>query len=298
MHLEEEIKAAELKKLTAETAKAEAEKVRIDFDYAVAKKEEEKKWWRKKRFIKDLTTTLAGFGILGFYINYAIIPAFQSENLQLKLINQKAELRNQEAEQRLKKDSIELATQRLKVDSLYEIQTFLVSEYIKLDSARRTLIQQNDQYIASLDNLQKQNPQVRKLEKTIRYIKQADSVIQQSHPNSYSSKSSSNETQTASQRNGQRIWRTQFSLLGLEGKALSGIEVRLIDKSNNSEVVIPHKQIEPNTYEIQIADDVTEFLVYAFVQGEPRSKYKGTGHPHREAGRRDGDGVTVWFMPQ
>ncbi|MBI3234955.1 MAG: hypothetical protein HYZ42_13130 [Bacteroidetes bacterium] len=302
MSNEDQIKAAELKKLVAETAKFEAETakvkaedLRIEFDYAIAQKEENKKWWLKKAFLKNFVTILTGFGILGFYINYAIIPAFNSENLQLKLQNQKAEIRNFETEQRLRKDSAEIAAQRLKVDSLYEVQIFLVSEKIKSDSARLSLQIQLEQYLAKADNMQKETPQIKKIQETIKYIKKIDSANQNLIPPASSNKMIPNAEPYTSQQIGKRIWRTRFTLVNFKEGEPTNLQVFIKDDMTNSDKMIPYKKISTNLYEIEIADDVTQIIVHAFGSGENPKKYIGIANVHRESGREDGDGESVFF---
>lgn len=300
MSIEDQIKAAELKKLVAETEKIEAERdkvkaedMRIALDYKIAQKEEKKKW--KKEDLKILYGVLAAITILAFYINYLIIPFANSENLQLKLQNQKAEIRNFETEQRLRKDSAELAAQRLKVDSLYDVQSFLVSEKIKSDSARLSLQNQLEQYLAKADNLQKETPQIKKLQETIKYIKRTDSTIQHPIPVTTTNNRTPSGDPSISQPAVNRIWKTRFSLNGFKEGEPTNIKVYINDKSTNSEIMIPFIKISSDLYEIEIADDVTQFIVHAYGSGLNPKKYIGYGHPHREAGRKDGDGVPVFF---
>jgi hypothetical protein len=302
MSIEDQIKAAELKKINAEIEKIEAESAkvraedqRIEFDYIIAKKEENKNWWKKKAFLKNLLGFLTGFGILAFYINYAIIPFAHSENLQLKLQNQKAEIRNFEAEQRLRKDSAELAAQRLKVDSLYDVQSFLVSEKIKSDSARLSLQIQLEQYLAKADKTQKETPQIKKLQETIKFIKRIDSTTQHPTPVTSTDNRLPGAEPSISQQTGKRIWRTQFSLVNFKEGEPTNLQVFIKDLSTNSDKLIPHKKIGANLYEIEIADDVTQIIVHAFGSGENPKKYIGIANVHREAGREDGDGESVFF---
>lgn len=84
-NLDEQIKAAERDKYLAEAKKVEAEKERINFQHEQEKKESLKPWWKSLGFRQILIGTTA----LGFYITYVIIPAFNIENIQLKLENQK-----------------------------------------------------------------------------------------------------------------------------------------------------------------------------------------------------------------
>ena len=144
MNWEELKKIAETNKFNAETNKAEAEKIKIEFETAELKKEASRKWWLKLSFRKQLISIILGAGILGFYINYFIIPMFNAENFALKLQNQKAEERIFQAQNRVMADSLNLAYQLKITDSLKVALQNESNDRKKLDALYKEILKSSE----------------------------------------------------------------------------------------------------------------------------------------------------------
>ncbi|TCC97210.1 LptF/LptG permease family protein [Pedobacter hiemivivus] len=89
--LEEQVKIAERDKYIAESKKALAEADKIYFEYGESKRESQKKWWQTKNFRQQLIAVLLGVSLIGFYLNYVVIPTTQAEAIRLNLKNAVAE---------------------------------------------------------------------------------------------------------------------------------------------------------------------------------------------------------------
>ena len=134
MNLDDQIKIAERDKNLAEIQKLLAERDKLYFELEETKKESKRKWFKKNAFKQSILLGLIGIGFLGFYITYAVIPAFQVESLHYKLENEK------------------------KADSLYKKQKKIDSE----DSTLQITIRNTDSFKSELlikeiqfDSLQK-----------------------------------------------------------------------------------------------------------------------------------------------
>jgi hypothetical protein len=115
MTLDEQVKEAERLKLIAETKKADAELKKIELDYSEQLNELAKPWYIKRKFWNNLASFLIGFSILGFYIEYIILPAAKKDNIELGLENARhmKDLYMQEA--LLKEDSTKLEKERSQI---------------------------------------------------------------------------------------------------------------------------------------------------------------------------------------
>jgi hypothetical protein len=145
MNWDELKKVAETNKLNAETNKAQAEIVKIEFETTELKKEASRKWWLRLAFRKQLVSIVLGAGILGFYINYFIIPMFNAENMALKLENQKAEERIFKAQKRVTADSLNLANQLQITDSLKTALQNESNDRKKLDALYKEILRSSEQ---------------------------------------------------------------------------------------------------------------------------------------------------------
>lgn len=129
-------------KIAAEIKKLEAEAERINYDLKRQKKEDSKKWLFKEKSWPVLVSIFFGTPILGFYILFVILPAFNVENVKLNLQNQKAELRIFESQKKLTEDSIQLRLNQHITDSLNTALSIALLEKHKLDSSYAVLFKQ------------------------------------------------------------------------------------------------------------------------------------------------------------
>lgn len=114
----EEINDFERLKLVAEAQKAQIELKKIKLEYREQLKVSRKKWYNKESFWRNFVSIFLGFTILGFYINYIIIPSSQIQNIELSLENTKHKEELNEKGKRLKIDSINLYLLKKRNDSL------------------------------------------------------------------------------------------------------------------------------------------------------------------------------------
>lgn len=134
--LDEEIKIAERNKYLAETEKVNAEKDKILFELQEAKSESQKNWWQSSKVKQNIIPGLIGLSFLGFYINYAVLPAFQAENLRLNLDNEKVGALLYKKEQKLFADSVRLKRGIKFNDSLTKL---IILQTAELENAKKTI---------------------------------------------------------------------------------------------------------------------------------------------------------------
>src|SRR5690242_20557879 len=100
--IDEQVKIAERDKYLAEANKAITEQARIQFELDELLKESKKEWYRKKEFGYNISKWAVGIGFLIFFINYAVLPATNKNNIELatsvamandSLFNRKMELK-------------------------------------------------------------------------------------------------------------------------------------------------------------------------------------------------------------
>ncbi|MBI1806156.1 MAG: hypothetical protein HYR76_03780 [Ignavibacteria bacterium] len=115
--MDEELKQAELERIKAETEKLKAEKLKLD--------KESKPNWRKGIVAGSIAAT-----VIGFYIDKAIVPSMQAENIRLNLENQKTLSANKNVLDSLQHARNEIATLTLSYSMKY---ADLVSGYKDLN---------------------------------------------------------------------------------------------------------------------------------------------------------------------
>ncbi len=140
--IEDQVKAAERDKFLAEAKKAESERKKIDYELAESIKETSKPTWRKKEFRNTLIAIFLGLSFLGFYIEYAVLPFVNRDNLLLSVENAKAQKRLIEGQEQLHTDSLKLVMgeiilkQKIKyTDSLTFALNSLKASRHKVDSS-------------------------------------------------------------------------------------------------------------------------------------------------------------------
>ena len=131
-NLDDEIKRAELLKLLAETKKIYSEKSKIDCSYQTKKK----RWYTSGKYWSQLVIIIT---LLGFYINFAVIPASNIANTRLELENLKKEKNIFDQEQHLAKLSVDLHASKNLYDSLNFKFIMVSKEKNSLDSSYRDL---------------------------------------------------------------------------------------------------------------------------------------------------------------
>ncbi len=129
---------AEKNKLDEEAAKAKAEHLRITLDYEEAKEEKDKHFIRKKNSRQILISTFVGLSILGFYINFLIVPAFKTDSINMSLDiakkNRQLESGNLKLDSanevlKINKDLLRKKTQRQDtISKLLDSQSHLISQ--------------------------------------------------------------------------------------------------------------------------------------------------------------------------
>jgi hypothetical protein len=131
MTLDEELKEAERQKFLAEAEKARTEQKKIELDYNTQLRDSKRSWFLKEKFWKNFVSIFLGFSILGFYVNFIILPSFQKDNIELSLENSKHKKELSDKELRLQDDSVKLHAEKIKNDSFSAV---VYSKEIIIDS--------------------------------------------------------------------------------------------------------------------------------------------------------------------
>lgn len=168
-------------KKEAEIAKLEAETKRIDYDRQKLEEDDKKKWVFKETFWKNIIAIVLGLGVLGFYINYAIVPAFQYENLRLRNENQETGFLLSKSKKQFSKDSITLSIQKDSLNRQKRVTDSLYLLLLKKDSSINVLLKQSQRLAsqksqAGIDN---KNATADSVRSTIKYINGLDSVFKE-----------------------------------------------------------------------------------------------------------------------
>src|SRR4051794_21987721 len=114
INIDEQIKIAQKERILAEIKKIESEIVKIDAENKVANKP----WYGKSKFWQQFLSIFIGVSILGFYINFIIVPTANISTLKLELENQKKEKMLNEKENKLEEDSLKYEELTKLTDSL------------------------------------------------------------------------------------------------------------------------------------------------------------------------------------
>ncbi len=142
--LDDEIKQAKRDKFLAEIEKTNAERNKVLHETEEAIKESKRPWWWTTKVRQNIIPGIIGLGFLGFYISYAVVPAFQVENMHLKLDNERVAKILFDREQRLVSDSLELRVKIRFIDSLSNTLIFKERELAiikyKMDSTFPSVI--------------------------------------------------------------------------------------------------------------------------------------------------------------
>jgi hypothetical protein len=78
---------AEISKIKAEERKLEAERQKIELEFQELKRESAKAWYGRQTFQRFMITILLGAPLVGFYMNYVIIPVAQTDVINARLDN-------------------------------------------------------------------------------------------------------------------------------------------------------------------------------------------------------------------